>query len=191
MEGAQVHELAVELRDSPREGAAKDHRSLGDRVEHGLNICRRFADDLKNIGCRCLLLQRRSELLGALLDFLFKTLRPLRIVERDGGLRGQHRHQVAVGVAETAERAVDVGVDKSEQPLLRDQRDDERRALVKFFGGFRLVAQNRGASTACFFDHGRNRAQQHRCVFASWQQRTGDAHTRGRLQHQQHALGAA
>ena len=137
-----------------------------------------------------MLFQQLGELLGALLDFLLETPRPLRIVERDGSLRGQHRHQVAVGVAETAERAVDVGVEKSQQPLLRDQRDDERRALVEFVGGFRL-AQNRRASTARFFDHGCNRAQQRRRVFASWQQRTGDAHTRGRLQHQQHALGAA
>ena len=53
---------------------------------------------------------RRLQLLGSLRDLLLEPLRPLRVVERDRGLAREHGQQIAVGVVEAAERAVDVGV---------------------------------------------------------------------------------
>ena len=50
------------------------------------------------------------QLLRALLDLLFQSLRPLRVVQCDRGLTGQHGHHVAVGVVKAAEGAVDVEV---------------------------------------------------------------------------------
>ena len=43
------------------------------------------------------------ELLGTLGDLLFEALRPLRIVERDGGLAREHGEEIAVGIVEPAE----------------------------------------------------------------------------------------
>ena len=53
-----------------------------------------------------------------------------RLASAHGGLGGEHREQVALAVAETAERTFDVGVEKAQQLAPRDQRGDEAGALV-------------------------------------------------------------
>ena len=119
--------------------------------------CTSVGDSLmtfENFGRRGLPLERSGQLVGAFVDLALESLCPLRVVERDGGLRGQHRHQIAVGVAEAAEHAVDVGVEEAQQPLLRDQRDDERRALVERVGAFGQVAKGRNAGAARVFEPG-------------------------------------
>ena len=71
------------------------------------------------------------QLLRALRHLLLEALRPLRVVQRHGGLARQHAEQVAIGVVEAAEDAVDVGVEVAQQLLLRDQRRDDARALLE------------------------------------------------------------
>ena len=53
----------------------------------------------------------RRQFRRALFDFLLQTLRPLCIVERDGGLIGEQPHHVAVGVVEAAVAPIDVRVE--------------------------------------------------------------------------------
>jgi hypothetical protein len=48
-------------------------------------------------------------------------LRPLRIVERHGGLIGEQAHHVAVGVVEAAVAPVDVRVEIAEELFLGDR----------------------------------------------------------------------
>ena len=84
---------------------------------------------------------RRLQLLGALRDLLLEPLRPLRVVERDGRLAREHAEEIAVGFAEPAERAVDVGVEVAQDLPLRDQRRDDPRALVELGNAFRAVRE--------------------------------------------------
>jgi len=58
MERAQVHQFAVEVRNGSGESAAQNHCPLGDRVENGLHVGRRPADDLQDVRRRGLLFER-------------------------------------------------------------------------------------------------------------------------------------
>ena len=122
----------------------------------------------------------RLQLRGALRHLCFEPLRPLRVVQRHGGLRREHAQEVAVGVVEAAERAVDVGVEVAQQPLLRDQRRDEARALVERVRAFGHVAQAGRARAARFVEPRRDRLQQRARVFARRQERAGDPRALGR-----------
>ena len=82
---------------------------------------------------------------GALGHLRFQAGREAQVVQRHGGLAGQHGQQVAVGVVEAAERALDVGVDEAQQPVLRHQRRHQAGALVHGGGAFGAVAQAHGA----------------------------------------------
>ena len=57
------------------------------------------------------LAERDAESAGAIFDLLLQALRPLRVVQRDGGLTRQHAYEVAVGFAQASERAVDIDVE--------------------------------------------------------------------------------
>ena len=57
-----------------------------------------------------------------LFDFVFEALRPLRVVERDCSLAGEHPQQGAVGFTKAPECAVDIDVEIAEQLALRDKR---------------------------------------------------------------------
>ena len=65
----------------------------------------------------------------------------LRVVERDGRLRGEHRDEVAVGVVEAAKRAVDVEVEQAEQAAAARSAVRQARALVERGCAIRHVAQ--------------------------------------------------
>ena len=93
-------------------------------VELGRHALLDAVDDRELV--RALLEQRvgRLQLLGALRDLLLETLRPLRVVERDGGLAREHAEQIAIGVVEAAERAVDVG--SRDSPAARAARSAAR-----------------------------------------------------------------
>ena len=82
-------------------------------------------DDGEFVGA--LLEQRvaRLQFPGALRDLLLQPLRPLRVVERDSGLARQHAQQVAVGVVEASERAVDV--ERTGSPATASARSAARR----------------------------------------------------------------
>ena len=49
-ESAQVHELAIEVRDSSGERTAKDHRSLRNGVEHRVDVIRRCRNRAQDFG---------------------------------------------------------------------------------------------------------------------------------------------
>ncbi len=146
---------------------------------------RQLAGTLLGLRLRC------SGFCGAHSHLRFQAGREAQVVQRHGGLRGQHRQQVAVGVIEAAERAFDVGVDETEQAVLRHQRRDQARALVHRCGAFGAVAQAHGAGVARLGKPGLDGTQQRLRVFAARHQRAGDAQpVRTFIQHQQHALGA-
>ncbi len=74
---------------------------------------------------------RRRQFPRAFLDLVLEALRPLRVVQRDRGLAREHPQQVAVGLTEAPESAVDIDVEIAQQLALRDQRRDDARALVE------------------------------------------------------------
>ena len=90
---------------------------------------------------------RRLQLLGALRDLLLESLRPLRVVERHGGLAREHAEEVAIGFAEPSECAVEVGVEVAQDLPLRDQRRDDARALVEL--GRAVGAVRQASRRAC------------------------------------------
>ena len=133
---------------------------------------------------------RRLQLLGALRDLLFEPLRPLRVVERDGGLAREHAEEIAIGFAEPSERAVDVGIEVAQDLPLRDQRRDDPRALLELGRAVGVVRQAHRARAAHLRQRGRDVSQQRLRILAAWDERARELRAIGRLQHQQHALGA-
>ena len=105
-----VDRLHFELRREPFLHAVDDRELRGALQELG-------------VGCG----KRRR----ALLDLALQPLRPLRVVERDRRLVGEHSHHVAVGVVEAAVDAVHVDVEVAQQRALRDERRDDPRALLQ------------------------------------------------------------
>src|SRR5262249_56637086 len=66
------------------------------RIEHALKIEGRSADDLEHVGGRGLLLQRLSEVVRALAQFVEQP----RILDGDNGLSGEVRYQLDLLVGE-------------------------------------------------------------------------------------------
>ena len=85
----------------------------------------------------------RGELRRALFDLLLEALRPLRVVERDGGLVGEEPQHVAVGLVEAAVDAIHVGVEIAEELRLDDERRDDAQALPQRSCAYRRVDQVR------------------------------------------------
>ena len=79
-------------------------------VEHRLRIRHRRTDDLQHLGGGSPVRQRIAQLDGALRHVCLQPLLPQRVVQRHGGLGGEHAEQVAVDLAETARGAFHVGV---------------------------------------------------------------------------------
>ncbi len=139
----------------------------------------------------------QRQLAGALLE-LHRALGHLllqpggeaQVGQRDRGLGGEHRQQVAVGVVEAAARAFDVGVHVAQQFLPRDQRGDQARALVRRFLSRGPVAQARLAGVAGLNQPGRDGLEQCLRVLTAREQRPGRAQALRCLQQQQNALGA-
>ncbi len=154
----------------------------GERLLHGVDD-RQFGGALleRSIG--------RVQFFGALRDLLFESLRPLRVVECDSRLAGQHAKEVAVGVVEASERTVDVRVEIAQQLFLRDQRRDDPRALLQLRCAFRAIHQADGARAAHVSQFRRDVGQQQLRIFAARNQGTREMQSVGRLQDQQHAFG--
>ena len=114
-----------------------------------------------------------------------------QVGQRHRGLAGQHGQQVAVGLAEAAEGAFDVGIHMAQQLALRHQRRHQARALILLRRALGAVAQAWLARGGGVVQPGRHGLQQRCGVLAGGQQRAGDVPRAGAFQHQQHALGAA
>jgi hypothetical protein len=98
--------------------------------------------------------------------FASRPLRPLSVVERDGGLRGEHSEKIAVGVVEAAEHAVDVRVQIPKQLLLCDQGRDQVRTLVELVCVVGRMAHARRAGPASFVEPRPDHLQQRPSVLA-------------------------
>ncbi len=97
---------------------------------------------------------------GALGDLLLEAGSEAQVGQRHAGLAGEKREQIAVGVAEAAERALDVGVEEAEHLVLGQQRRDDARALVHAAAAFGAVTQAGDAAVAGFVEPGRHGSQQ-------------------------------
>jgi len=67
----------------------RSHRRVDERVEHGLQIESRAADDLEYVGGGCLLLQRFAQLFGARPDLVEQP----HVLDRNCRLVGKCRNQ--------------------------------------------------------------------------------------------------
>ena len=181
MDVAGVEQLAQLVADAVDDGleAQRLRRALLDAVDH------------RELARAPFRLRLGAARLGRALGHLGLEARgEARVGQRHGGLRREQRQQVAVGVVETAERAVDVGIEIAEQLALRDQRRDQARALVDSLR--RRRARGAGARTrpARFLEPRRHGLQQRLSVFAARHARAGELEACGRVQHEQHASGA-
>ena len=57
-----VYELAIEAIDTTVHGAPEPHRVAHDRLEDGLRICRRLADDAQDLARGSFLIERLRQL---------------------------------------------------------------------------------------------------------------------------------
>ena len=169
---------------------------VADEIDDGLEAQRRGhalldAGDHRQFAGALLGLRLRGAGLGrALFDLALQRLGGTQVQQRHCRLRGQQRQQLRVAVVEAAEGAVDVSVEEAEQLALGQQRHNEAAALGGELGTFGAVAQAGGAAAAGFREPGRDGLEQRRVAFAARQQRAGDATLAGRVEHQQHAVGA-
>ena len=147
-------------------------------------------DDRELVGALRELRVGHAQLVGALRDRLLEVLRALRVVERDRGLAREHGHEVAIGIAEAPERAVEIGVQVADDLAARHQRRDDARALVERIGVLRLVQQRRRTRAPHAVDERRHRVEQRGVVLALRRQDAGERPRPVLLEHEQHALGA-
>src|SRR5262245_37909894 len=98
-------------------------RRLDQRVEHGLQIEGRAADDLEHIGGSGLLLERFGEVVSALAQLVEQA----RILDGDDGLRSEVLHQLDLLVGERSNVLVEYP-DPTHQPLVLDHRHDQQGA---------------------------------------------------------------
>ena len=68
--GGQPVDVAVLLEDDALVGGAQPGRRRDQRIEHGLQVEGRAADDLEHVGGGGLLLQRFGQVFGALLHLV-------------------------------------------------------------------------------------------------------------------------
>jgi hypothetical protein len=127
----------------------------------------------------------------ALLDLRLQAFGEAGVGERDRGLRGEQRDPVAVGLVEAPEGAPHVGVQMTDQAVLRDQRRDQAGALFDRLGAVRTVTQaGRAGSLGLRRATALMAASSAAAVLAARQPRAGKAPTLRRLEDEQHALGA-
>src|ERR1700730_2124800 len=82
-------QLAVETEDIGSISPTQPNRALGHGLKDRLKIERRAADDLKHVGCGCLLLQSLRKVGGALAQFIEQS----RVLDSDDRLGGEVRDQ--------------------------------------------------------------------------------------------------
>ena len=82
-------EIIPSLEDGAIFGLANSKGKFHERIEHGLQVESRAADDLEHVGCRCLLLQRFAEFCRPCLDLVEKA----DVLDRDHGLVGEGLQQ--------------------------------------------------------------------------------------------------
>ena len=83
------------------------------RVEHGLQIEGRAADDLEYVGCRGLLPQRFGQVLRAPLHFFEQA----RVLDRDHGLVGECLDKLDLFICERSRRATRDHEDADRNPV--------------------------------------------------------------------------
>src|SRR5258708_33279989 len=88
--GREAQRFALAHEEDRVEGITQMTCRLGQRVEHFLQIERRAADHLENIGSRSLLLQRLAQVVRALAQFPEQS----RILHGDDGLVGEIAEQL-------------------------------------------------------------------------------------------------
>ena len=98
-------------------GIAKPSRRLDKRIEHGLQIEGRAADDLEHVGGGGLLLQR----------FARSSLSKPRVLDSDDGLAGEVRHQLDLLVGERPDLLA-VDGDRADQRVVLEHRHGEQRS---------------------------------------------------------------
>ena len=95
----QAQVVPVKLEDGRVVGPAEPRGAAGDRVEHGLEVRRRRADDPQDVGGRRLLLEAFREVAVARLQLLEQA----RVLDRDHRLLGERLQQRDLRVGERAE----------------------------------------------------------------------------------------
>ena len=88
--GDQVQQLAVKPADHTVGRIAEPHRASGDRVEHRLAVGRRAGDDPQDLARGRLLVEGLGQI--AVLPLQFRE--QADVLDGDGGLVGEGRHQV-------------------------------------------------------------------------------------------------
>ena len=121
--GCQAIERAFEPHD---EGVLRMAEALGrlsDRVEHGLNVRRRTADDIEDIARRRLILKQLRELVGPRLHFLKKPC----VCDRDHCLVGEGFNEVDLLVRKRFDHCAQQ-TEHSDGHAVAYQRDSEHRS---------------------------------------------------------------
>src|SRR4029450_11575090 len=85
----EVEKCAVETLDRNKHSIAEPGRTLRDRIEDGLHVGRRAADDAQNLARRRLTLQRLGELAVARLHLCEQP----HVLDRDDGLIAERLEQ--------------------------------------------------------------------------------------------------
>src|SRR5262249_28952814 len=90
MTASKVKEIAVKPHHERELATAQPHRSLGNRVEHRLDVGRRAGDHVQDLGAGRLLLERLGELARARLHLVEQP----HVLDGDDGLVGEGLEQL-------------------------------------------------------------------------------------------------
>ena len=110
MSATSQERVALLASDRCHVGFAQPRRRFDQRVEHGLQIERRAADDLEHVGGGGLLLQRFAQF-----------VEQPRVLDGDDGLRGEVRDQLDLLVGERA-HLLAVNDDGADQLVVLEHR---------------------------------------------------------------------
>ncbi len=189
--------LLVQPAENQRAGAEQLDQLVADEIDDGLEVelgGHAFLDAVDDGELVRALLDegvRGLQFLGALRDLLLEALRPLGVVECHGGLAREHAQEVAVRFTEPSEGAVEVGVEVAQQLPLRDQRRDDARPLLQFARALGAIRETDRTRPAHVHERRRDVPQQRLRILAARHERARQLQAVRRVQHQQHALGAA
>jgi hypothetical protein len=125
----QVELSTLEHRNRRRAGGGKTPGAPDDRVEHGLHVRRRFADDLEDLGGRRLPLERLPGL-----------VEEAHVLDRDRGLVGEGLQQVDLRLRRLAGLAPSDD-HRAERPPLSHDRHAQHAPPVTGHDGVRIVVR--------------------------------------------------
>src|SRR5262249_57999613 len=111
-------------------GLAEPRRVRQHRPEHRLQLTRRTADDLKNLGGRSLLRQRLAQIICTLPQLVEEP----RVLDGDDGLRGEVLDKLDLLVGEGLDFLTE-HIDRANQPTGLDHRNGQYGPITPEFDG--------------------------------------------------------